>query len=97
MVDLSTRVYDFYSSLAEFNAEHRPSWQADQMFNAQLNQAKAQMPDDAVVSAISEHARRSRKPALETRRLCADHAARVPPYLRCADGVRDGRGRQVQR
>ncbi len=53
MDDLAKRLRGFDGSLKDFKAETYPSWQTAQIFNALLEAAKQQFPDDPVVQAIS--------------------------------------------
>jgi hypothetical protein len=52
-VDLAARIIQFDNSLGEFKAETYPSWQSGEIFNALLNAAKEQFPDDPVIQAVS--------------------------------------------
>jgi hypothetical protein len=53
MDDLAKRLRDFEESLSNFKAESCPSWQTGEIFNALLEAAKEEFPDDPVVQAIS--------------------------------------------
>lgn len=52
-MNLESRVIDFYNSLEEFKADHHPSWQTGQIFNAILGAAKEEFGDDPVIQTIS--------------------------------------------